>query len=222
MENMVENMLIIRDVTKLYGTAAVLKDINLEIRRGSIHGLVGRNGSGKTMLLKSICGFVPVTKGEIRWEGKVIGKEIEKPERMGALIEGPGFLEDYSGLWNLRFLKELTGKADVESLKEVIRTVGLDPDDKKKVGKYSMGMKQRLGIAQAIMDEPELLLLDEPMNGLDNSGVQEMRQLFRRLNEQGTTIIIASHMEEDIRFLCHEVTHMDTGSIISRETLKDE
>ena len=150
------NILEIENVTKLYGTAAVLQDINLEIRRGSIHGLVGRNGSGKTMLLKCICGLVPVTSGEIRWEGKVIGKDVEKPDRMGALIEGPGFLEDYNAMWNLRFLRELQGKADPEVLKQAIRTVGLNPDDRKKVGKYSMGMKQRLGIAQAIMEEPEL------------------------------------------------------------------
>lgn len=215
------NILEIENVTKLYGTAAVLQDINLEIRRGSIHGLVGRNGSGKTMLLKCICGLVPVTSGEIRWEGKVIGKDVEKPDRMGALIEGPGFLEDYNAMWNLRLLRELQGKADPEVLKQAIRTVGLNSDDRKKVGKYSMGMKQRLGIAQAIMEEPELLLLDEPMNGLDNGGVQEMRQLFRELNEKGTTIIIASHMEEDIQYLCHEVTHLDTGKITQREVRKE-
>ena len=118
------NILEIENVTKLYGTAAVLQDINLEIQRGSIHGLVGRNGSGKTMLLKCICGLVPVTSGEIRWEGKVIGKDVEKPDRMGALIEGPGFLEDYNAMWNLRFLRELLGKADPEVLKQAIRTVG--------------------------------------------------------------------------------------------------
>ena len=205
------NILEIENVTKLYGTAAVLQDINLEIRRGSIHGLVGRNGSGKTMLLKCICGLVPVTSGEIRWEGKVIGKDVEKPDRMGALIEGPGFLEDYNAMWNLRFLRELQGKADPEVLKQAIRTVGLNPDDRKKVGKYSMGMKQRLGIAQAIMEDPDVIILDEPMNGLDNAGVREMRELFKSLRAQGKTIIMASHNREDIDELCDNVYEMDAG-----------
>lgn len=216
-----KSILSIENLVKRFRNTTVLDKINLELAPGSIHGLVGRNGCGKTMLLKCVCGMVPVTEGKIRYRGKEIGREIEMPDHMGVLIEAPGFLEDYDALWNLRFLASLNGKPDTAYLKELIRLVGLDPESRRKVGKYSMGMKQRLGIAQAIMDEPELLLLDEPMNGLDNAGVQEMRELFRRLNEKGTTIVIASHMEEDIRYLCHEVTHMDTGSIISREVIRE-
>ena len=209
-----ESIVSVRHLTKRFVTAEVLSDINLEFERGGIHGLVGRNGSGKTMLLKCICGMVPATEGGVYWEGKLIGKDIEMPQKMGALIEGPGFLEDYSAFWNLRFLWELNGKADKERIREVVELVGLDPDSKKKTGKFSMGMKQRLGIAQAIMERPNLLLLDEPMNGLDNAGASEMRNLLKKLNEEGTTILIASHMEEDIRTLCDRVTYLDQGKVL--------
>ena len=212
-----ESILSIQDVVKRFQTATVLDHINLEIEQGSVHGLVGRNGCGKTMILKCICGMVPVTEGKILYRGKEIGKDIEMPDHLGALIESPGFLEDYNAVWNLRFLASMSGKPDVGYLKDLIRQVGLDPESKLKVGKYSMGMKQRLGIAQAIMDKPELLLLDEPMNGLDNHGVDEMRRLFKTLKEQGTTIIIASHIAEDIQILCDAVTYMDHGRIVEEK-----
>lgn len=209
-------ILSLNNVVKRFKNVTVLDRVNLKIERGSIHGLVGRNGSGKTMILKCICGMIPVTEGKIIWNGLEIGREIEMPEHLGAIIESPGFLEDYDALWNLYFLASLSGKADRNYLKELLERVGLDPNDRRKVGKYSMGMKQRLGIAQAIMDCPELLLLDEPMNGLDNHGVDEMRQLFQELNDGGTTIIIASHIADDIRILCDTVTYMDQGKIAQK------
>lgn len=216
--NQTEKLLEIQNVVKRFGKATVLDHVSLNIEKGSIHGLVGRNGSGKTLLLKCICGMIPVTEGRILYKGKEIGKEIELPDHMGALIESPGFLEEYDGLWNLRFLGMMTGVTDRNHLMDLLSLVGLDPNSRLKVSKYSMGMKQRLGIAQAILEDPELLLLDEPMNGLDNHGVGEMRKLFRKLNEKGTTIIIASHIADDIRILCDRVTYLDQGKIIKEES----
>ncbi len=210
-------MLEVRHAVKQFGKAVVLRDVSVTVETGSVHGLVGRNGSGKSVLMKSICGMIPLTAGEILCEGKVIGREIEQPDSFGALIEGPGFLEDFPGLWNLKYLYSLKARPDTAYLKEIMRTVGLDPESRLRVGKYSMGMKGRLGIAQAIMEKPRLLLLDEPMNGLDNRGVQEMRSLLRNLNKKGTTIIIASHIAEDISTLCHNITYLDQGEVIREE-----
>ena len=162
----------ISHVTKKYGAATVLNDVNISFEKGKIHGLIGRNGSGKTMLMKCICGFVPVTQGSVTVNGKKIGKDIDVPENLGAIIETPGFLNNYSGYNNLKFLAGINKKIGREQIREAILFVGLDPDSKKHVGRYSLGMRQRLGLAQAIMENPDILLLDEPMNGLDKHGVK--------------------------------------------------
>lgn len=188
----------ISHVTKKYGAATVLNDVNISFEKGKIHGLIGRNGSGKTMLMKCICGFVPVTQGSVTVNGKKIGKDIDVPENLGAIIETPGFLNNYSGYNNLKFLAGINKKIGREQIREAISFVGLDPDSKKHVGRYSLGMRQRLGLAQAIMENPDILLLDEPMNGLDKHGVKEMRELFKSLAQQGKTIIMANHSAEDI------------------------
>ena len=197
----------ISHVTKKYGAATVLNDVNISFEKGKIHGLIGRNGSGKTMLMKCICGFVPVTQGSITVNGKKIGKDIDVPENLGAIIETPGFLNNYSGYNNLKFLAGINKKIGREQIREAISFVGLDPDSKKHVGRYSLGMRQRLGLAQAIMENPDILLLDEPMNGLDKHGVKEMRELFKSLAQQGKTIIMANHSAEDT------VCEMDLGVI---------
>lgn len=215
-------ILSLQHVGKQFRRTRVLQEISFDVREGQVLGLVGRNGSGKTMILKAICGMIPVTEGKIFFHGRELGKEIEVPDHTGALIEEPGFVEDATGLWNLKFLASLTGKPDLGYLKELLQTVGLDPQNRLKVSKYSMGMKQRLGIAQAIMDQPELLLLDEPMNGLDNTGVQDMRILLQKLNQEGMTIIIASHIAEDISTLCDHVLYLDQGKIIHTEQLIGE
>ena len=201
----------ISHVTKKYGAATVLNDVNISFEKGKIHGLIGRNGSGKTMLMKCICGFVPVTQGSITVNGKKIGKDIDVPENLGAIIETPGFLNNYSGYNNLKFLAGINKKIGREQIREAISFVGLDPDSKKHVGRYSLGMRQRLGLAQAIMENPDILLLDEPMNGLDKHGVKEMRELFKSLAQQGKTIIMANHSAEDIVVLCDTVCEMDLG-----------
>lgn len=201
----------ISHVTKKYGAATVLNDVNISFEKGKIHGLIGRNGSGKTMLMKCICGFVPVTQGSVTVNGKKIGKDIDVPENLGAIIETPGFLNNYSGYNNLKFLAGINKKIGREQIREAISFVGLDPDSKKHVGRYSLGMRQRLGLAQAIMENPDILLLDEPMNGLDKHGVKEMRELFKSLAQQGKTIIMANHSSEDIDVLCDTVCEMDLG-----------
>ena len=160
-----------KHVTKRYGKIEVLKDVSLTCKTGKIYGLIGRNGSGKTVLLKSICGFVLPTSGEVRVQGQQVGKDVDFPTDIGFIIESPGFLARESGLQNLMHLASIRGKASAEDVRQSMYTVGLDPDLRKPVGKYSMGMRQRLGIAQAIMENPNILILDEPMNGLDNQGV---------------------------------------------------
>ena len=213
--NMAENVIEVCNVTKRFGTSEVLKDVSINFEKGKIHGLIGRNGSGKTMLMKCICGFVPVSEGKILVDNKEIGKDIDVPESIGAIIETPGFLYGYSGYNNLKFLASIRNKISKEKIRQTIQMVGLNPDSKKHVGKYSLGMRQRLGLAQAIMEDPEILLLDEPMNGLDKHGVGEMRELFRSFADQGKTIIMANHSSEDIEVLCDTVHEMDLG-VISR------
>jgi ABC-2 type transport system ATP-binding protein len=200
--------------TKTYREHKVLDDVSLSLAEGLIHGIVGRNGSGKTILLKAICGFVPLSEGKILVRGLQIGKDIDAPGDVGIIIEAPGFLPNYSGYQNLRFLAKIRNKIGRAEIEHVIAEVGLDPASKKHVGKYSLGMRQRLGIAQAIMENPSLLLLDEPFNGLDISGVHEMRRLLRVLRERGKTILLASHSPEDIGLLCDTVQKMDNGRII--------
>ncbi len=200
-----------KHVTKRYGKIEVLKDVSLTCKTGKIYGLIGRNGSGKTVLLKSICGFVLPTSGEVRVQGQQIGKDVDFPTDIGFIIESPGFLARESGLQNLMHLASIRGKASVEDVRQSMYTVGLDPDLRKPVGKYSMGMRQRLGIAQAIMEKPNLLILDEPMNGLDNHGVEHIRSVLLSLKEQGVTIVLSSHFKEDISYLCDEVYEMDAG-----------
>ena len=204
-----EEKIRIENVTKKFGSYAALDGISLSFEKGKIHGMIGRNGSGKTVLFKCICGFL---------DGKQIGKEIEAPESIGAIIETPGFLPGYSARQNLQFLAGIRRKIGKKEIDEAIRKVGLDPEAKKHVGKYSLGMRQRLGIAQTIMEEPSLLILDEPMNGLDNQGVQEMRQLFLKLKEEGKTILLASHNREDIAALCDTTVEIDRGKITKTRT----
>lgn len=201
-------------VTKKFKEYKALDDVSLQFEEGKIHGIIGRNGSGKTVLFKCICGLIKVDKGDILVDGKRIGKELEFPTDTRVIIENPGFLPGYSGYQNLKFLADIQNKIKKKDIEAVMERVGLDPKSKKHVGKYSLGMRQRLGIAQVIMEEPSLLIMDEPMNGLDNQGVREMRDLFLQLKEQGKTILLASHNREDISVLCDTVVEIDHGRIV--------
>lgn len=198
-------------VTKYFGPDQVLKEINLFLERGRVYGIVGNNGSGKTVLMKCICGFLTTTTGTIRVFGKQIGKDVDFPESLGVIIETPGFLTNLTGRRNLEILADMQKKISRADIRLVLEKVGLDPDMKKPVAKYSLGMRQRLGIAQAIMEDPELLILDEPFNGLDKNGVAEIRKILLELKAAGRTILLAIHNEEDIRILCDEVYEMDGG-----------
>lgn len=189
----------------------ILKSISVVFERGKIHGIIGRNGSGKTMLMKCICGFVRPTDGKIFVDGKQIGKDCDFPESIGIIIETPGFIPYYSGYKNLKLLAGLNNTIGKKEIKSAMNQVGLDPDLKRSIRKYSLGMRQRLGLAQAIMEDPDLLILDEPMNGLDKDGVADMREYLLQLKEQGKTILIASHSAEDIDVLCDTVCEMDKG-----------
>lgn len=206
---MSENIITISHLIKRFNEGVVLNDITVSFEKGKIHGVVGRNGSGKTMLFKCICGFIPPTSGEICVNGKIVGKDVDIPEDIGIIIESPGFLPNYDAFHNLKFLAAINRKITDEQIIEAIKLVGLDPKSKKHVGKYSMGMKQRLGSAQAIMENPSILILDEPFNGLDITGVAEMRRLLLSLKEQGKTILVASHYKEDVDYLCDTVIQMD-------------
>ncbi len=201
----------VEGVYKRFGTDTVLKDVSRSFERGRIHGIVGNNGSGKTVLMKCICGFLIPDSGSITVNGERVGVDVDFPRDMGLIIETPGFLPNMTGVKNLEILASLNKKIGLEEIAAAIRRVGLDPLMKKPVGKYSLGMRQRLGIAQAIMEDPTLLILDEPLNGLDKHGVREMRQLIKGLKEQGKTILLASHNQGDIDELCDTVCEMDAG-----------
>ncbi len=201
----------VEGVYKRFGTDTVLKDVSRSFERGRIHGIVGNNGSGKTVLMKCICGFLIPDGGSITVNGERVGVDVDFPRDMGLIIETPGFLPNITGVKNLEILASLNKKIGLREIAASMRAVSLDPSMNKPVGKYSLGMRQRLGIAQAIMEDPALLILDEPLNGLDKHGVREMRQLIKGLKEQGKTILLASHNQGDIDELCDTVCEMDAG-----------
>lgn len=206
----------VKHVNKKFGDCRALQDVSVSFETGKIHGIIGRNGSGKTVLLKCICGLFAVSEGQITVLGQSVGNGKVTPANFGAIIETPGFLPKSSAYQNLRYLMELRGKVDKKRIFDVIEQVGLDPNSKKHVGKYSLGMRQRLALAQVLMDDPELLILDEPTNGLDNNGVELLRSLLNEQRSLGKTVLIASHSAEDIRLLCDTVIEMEAGQITSR------
>lgn len=207
------------NLCKTINKREILRNINLTVEKGKAVGIVGANGSGKSMLFKSICNLVTPSSGEVYVFGERIGKNGKFPEDVGVLIESPGFLPTLSARKNLMLLAGIRGKIGQKEVDEAIRTVGLDPEDRRPVKKYSMGMKQRLNIAQAIMEKPKLLILDEPMNGLDRQGVKDMHDLIKRMHdENNVTLLLTSHIAEDIDALCDEVHLMDNGIL----TLRDE
>lgn len=206
-----DTMIEVRNVNKSFGEEHVLKDVSHGFRAGKIHGIVGNNGSGKTVLMKCICGFLKPDSGTILVAGKQVGKETDFPENIGIIIETPGFLPHLSGTQNLKILATLRRKANDHTIRAVLEQVGLDPDMKKPVGKYSLGMRQRLGFAQALMEDPEVLILDEPFNGLDKHGAQHIRGVIKGLRAKGKTVLLASHNQVDIDELCDTVCEMDAG-----------
>ena len=219
-----EYAIIVENVVKQFGEERVLKNVSHGFEKGKVHGIIGNNGSGKTVMFKCICGFMQPTEGRILVRGKEIGKDVDFPEHIGIIIETPGFLAFKTGFRNLQILASLNNRIGREEIIRTIERVGLDPAMKKTVSKYSLGMRQRLGIAQAIMEDPDLLILDEPFNGLDKHGVADIRNIIMELKEQGKTILLASHNAEDIRILCDTVCEMDAGILreVSGHETKEE
>ena len=201
----------VKNVSKSFKGIPVLNDINITCRNGKIYGIIGYNGSGKTVLFKCICGFLHVDSGEISVNGRVMGKEMDMLEHAGIIIEEPGYIRNLSGYRNLEYLYRITHKKDPAVIHSIMLKVGLDPQSRKKVCHYSLGMRQRLAIAQATMEDQAILILDEPMNGLDREGVAEMRKFFLEQKERGKLILLASHNKDDIELLCDEVYEKNHG-----------
>lgn len=212
-------MIIIENATKKFGTQTVLNNVSLTLEDGKIYGFVGQNGCGKTVLFKSICGFIYLDRGTITVDGKVIGKDIDIIKDAGIIIESPGFLPNYSAFKNLKFLTMIKDNIGDEQIKSTLISVGLDPESKKVVWKFSLGMRQRLGIAQAIMENPHILILDEPMNGLDKRGVEDIRKILMDLKKKGKLILLASHNPLDIDILCDCVYELDAGTIVNQRSI---
>lgn len=205
--------ILVSHIYKSFGKETVLQDVSLTVKRGEIAGLVGNNGSGKTVLMKCICGFMKPERGEITVCGKRIGKDCDFPTNLGLIIETPGFLPSMSGYRNLRTLAALRGVIGKAEILDTLKRVGLYDARHKSVSKYSLGMRQRLGIAQAIMENPDVLILDEPFNALDAATTAQMRELLLHLKAQGKTILLASHNAEDIRTLCDHVYEMEVHTV---------
>ncbi len=214
MENVENKAVVVENVSLKIKNETILDNINLELEKGKIHGLIGRNGSGKTMLIKCICGFVKASEGNIYVDGVLIGKQTDFPKKCGIIIETPGFVPYYSGYRNLKILAGLNNGTSKEAVKKAMDDTGISYAAGKLVKTYSLGMRQRLGIAQAIMDDPDILFLDEPMNGLDKEGVEDMRKLFLGLKKQGKTILLVSHNSEDIESLCDDIHEIEKGKIV--------
>lgn len=217
----------ITSLTKKIGKSVVLENINLEFKGGRIYGLRGKNGSGKTMLMRVISGLILPTSGNVEINGKILGKDMSFPESIGILLENPAFIDSFSGYRNLKALADINRLISEEDIKETIQRAGLNPEDKKKYKKYSLGMKQRLGIAAAVMEKPEIILLDEPINALDESGVKEIRDLLFELKSEERIIIVACHDREELEYLADEIIEISDGKIcntykITERTETDE
>jgi ABC-2 type transport system ATP-binding protein len=205
--------IIVKSATKYIKKALILDDVNIQLTGGKIYGLKGPNGSGKTMLMRLLSGLIRPTSGEVWIDGKKLGKDMDFPESVGLLIENPAFLPNYTGYENLELLAQIRGKIGGEEICQSLLEVGLDPHDPRKYRKYSLGMKQRLGIAAAIMEKPDLLIVDEPTNALDDSGVEQICTILRRERERGALVVIACHDSLLLETLSDEIYKIYEGKV---------
>ncbi len=205
----------LKNVTKKIKQDILLDHISLEFRGGKVYGLQGKNGSGKTMLMRAVCGLITLSDGEIDIDGEILHKDISFPRSIGALLENPSFLNGYTGLENLKLLADIQGRIEEKELRDCLAKVGLDADDKRVYRKYSLGMKQKLGIAAAVMGSPEIVILDEPINAIDEAGVEKVREILRGLKERGSVIIVACHDREELELLSDEIIKISKGRIIA-------
>lgn len=209
----------VKNASKTIKGALILQNVDLELEGGKIYGLQGPNGGGKTMLMRLISGLIHATEGEVWIDGRLLGKDMDFPPSIGLLIENPAFLPSYTGLKNLEMLARLRERIGVEQIRQTLTDVGLEPDDKRKYRKYSLGMKQRLGIASAIMEQPELVILDEPTNALDEKGVEQICQLIRRERDRGALVIMACHDATVLESLSDEIYTVAEGRVERKAVL---
>ena len=211
----------IQNLSKTISKNPILRNITIGMERGKIYGLRGKNGSGKTMLMRAICGLILPTEGSVSIDGEVLGKDISFPRSIGALNENPGFIANYSGLKNLQILAAIQNHIGQKDIEAIMEQLGLDSADPKKFKKYSLGMKQKLGIAAAVMENPDLIILDEPINALDEKSVEIVKQLLLNHKERGALIIISCHDREELEFLSDEVFCMEDGQIRDHYTVNE-
>jgi len=209
--------LIANNISKKIRKKNILTDINFKLYSGNIYGFVGRNGSGKTMLFRALSGLMSVDSGFISWNNKVLKQDFSVLPSLGIVLENASLYSNLTGMQNLTYLANLTGRIGMEEIREAICRVGLDPDDRRLYGKYSLGMKQRLAIAQAVMEKPDVIMLDEPTNALDEDGVEEIRKLIVAEKERGSLILLASHNRDDIHILADHTFRMDSGRVMQQE-----
>jgi ABC-2 type transport system ATP-binding protein len=211
------NMIQLKNVSKTIKGKTVLANINVVFQDGKVYGLKGINGSGKTMLMRMVSGLIYPTEGAVFIDGKELGKDISFPEQMGILIENPVFLDSYTGFDNLKMLASINGKASEQDIADSLRRVGLDPADKRKYRKYSLGMKQRMGIAAALMEQPKILILDEPLNALDTAGIHLFSEIIKKEREKKTLILISCHDERKLEEYSDILIALENGKIVGVE-----
>ncbi len=207
--------LVIKDYTKIIRKVTVLDQINLTLTGGKIYGLRGKNGSGKTMLMRAITGLIRPTAGYVAIDGKKIGKDIDFPQSVGALIENPSFIQEYSAMDNLKVLANLSGGIPEEDIRSILERVGLNAQESKPFGRFSLGMKQKLGIAAAVMGKPQLIILDEPINALDEYTVERIKELLLELRNEDRIILVACHDREELDYLSDVIIHIQEGRIVN-------
>jgi ABC-2 type transport system ATP-binding protein len=212
----------ISHVSKTIKNNPVIKDVSMELQSGAVYGFKGINGSGKTMLMRLISGLIRPSQGEISMNGKILGKDISFPNSIGVFLENPAFLDAYSGFNNLKLLASIKSVASDDGIRNTLLRVGLDPDSNKKYKKYSLGMKQRLGIAAAIMEKPEIVILDEPTNSLDEDGVDLVKHIVRNEKERGALVVVSCHDEEILKGMSDEVFLLEQGRLIGHITEEDK
>jgi len=207
------------NITKVIKGSVILDDISVKFESGKVYGLKGKNGSGKTMLMRAICGFILPTSGTIEINSEILGKDITFPRSIGALIENPAFINSDTGFQNLKALASIQNNIGKQQIRETMESIGLNPDDMRKYRKYSLGMKQKLGIACAVMENPDIILLDEPINAIDESGVKQVQKLIQQAKKRGALILIACHDKEELEFLSDEIFEIESGKIVNHEIL---
>lgn len=205
-----------KKISKSIKGQMILSDIDLQLESGKIYGFVGRNGSGKTMLFRALSGLMKADTGEISCDNNILHKDISVLPNLGIVLENAGLYPEFTGFKNLQMLSKMRNQISDEEIRKAIERVGLNPDDKRTFRKYSLGMKQRIVIAQAIMEKPDIIMLDEPTNALDDNGVEEIRKIIMEEKERGALILLASHNKEDIRLLADEIFYMQNGKIVDK------